>query len=241
MNDRNISFYNEWAERELCNNLRHVILRWKATNLANLFLRTLKINEVESVCEIGGAEGTVLYYVSQVINAKKIVNFEISEKFCKVGNHEYPNIDFNNLEFSENEADYNLIILSDIIEHINDEDQFLAMVAAHCDYVLLKIPIEKCAETTIAPFLPHHEDRNRFKYGPTHYNGHLRGYTISQAKKIISKYFLILDSLDSDVLFFYGTQKRLLIKKWIGSKGSIFLFGGALFILGKSKTPSQKK
>lgn len=128
-----------------------------------------------------------------------------------------------------------MIILSDILEHVDNDDLFLDLVRKHCKYAVFKIPIEKCIETDLNYWFRKQSISENLKYGPEHYNGHLRGYTFHQAKSKISKYFDVIDSIESDVLFFYGTVKRNQYKRLLGSKISSLTFGGAFFALGVSK------
>jgi hypothetical protein len=236
MNNNQRIFYDHWAASELNNPQRDTILKWKAVNLANLFLRTVGTKTISSVCEIGGAEGIILNQIGHILGANQSVNYDLSSVFCATGSQMFPHIQFNNYEFTGNNDFYDLIILSDIIEHVENENDFLAMISKHCQYVLFKIPIEKCFEYYLTFLLKPRGEFSSLRYGPNHYNGHLRGYTINQAKNTIKKHFKILDSHYCDVLFFYKGKKRLRLKKLVGVRGTMLLFGGALFILAKTKT-----
>ena len=215
-------FYEKWAKNHKDDPQRENILKWKAINLANLFLRTLNNQTIKLLCEIGGAEGTVLDTINQTLKAKKVINYELSKEFCITGKKKYPNINFVNKEFSNQSQNYDIIILSDIIEHIENESEFLKLVANHCQYALIKIPIEICL-------------LSKNKYGKNHPNGHLRGYTISSTIRKVSQFFNILDYEISDSLFFYGTRKQKLFRKIFGKRIAMFLWGGNIFILAKSK------
>lgn len=232
-------FYDQWAKRTLENPRRKAILMWKAVNLANLFFRTLKQEVIYSVCEVGGSEGILLNTLGYLLGARELVNYELSSEFCEVGQAQYPNIKFINSEFSAPvQADYDIIVLSDIVEHIEDEDRFLKDVSASCRFALFKMPIEKCINATIADlrYLMRGKTKpEELRYGPGHYNGHLRGYTLRQAQASISKHFHILDVQVSDVTYFYGSWKRRFLKRWLGTRSTIWFFGGALFALGEGK------
>lgn len=229
-------FYETWAKRELDNPQRKTILKWKAVNMANLILRTLKDEPVYSVCEVGGAEGIVLTTIGHLIEADELVNYELSSVFCETGKLEYPNIQFINAEFGTDGKTYDLIVLSDIIEHVENDDIFLEMISKRCRFAVFKVPIEKCVtEADLFYKLRGRSKPEQFCYGPAHINGHLRGYTLKQAKSSIARYFSILDFTESDVLYFYGTSKRSWFRSWLGAKPAIWIFGGALFVLGRSK------
>jgi hypothetical protein len=229
-------FYNQWADNQLKDPQREVILKWKSINLANLFLRNLKEQSVQTICEIGGGEGIVLNSIGQMLNADKLVNYELSSRFCEVGQRTYADIQFKNTEFGLDDDLYDIIILSDIVEHVEDENKLLEAVSKRCRFALFKMPIETCLVDTDLFYLLRGMTRpHDHRYGPEHYNGHLRGYTVSKAFSSIGKFFTVLDHQLSDTLDFYGTRNQIRIKNLFGTKIIIWLFGGALFVLGGKK------
>ena len=229
--------YERWAEYQLDDPRRLAILKWKAVNLANLFFRMLPNEKVSSIAEVGGAEGIVLNAVGELLAATELVDYDISSRFCQVGRVQYPHIKFVNSPFpGSTRSFYDIIVLSDIIEHVENEDQFLQDVAASCRFALIKMPIEECImENDLLRAAVGRRKREDERYGPGHYNRHLRGYTVRQAKASIARYFSILDMQLSDTLYFYGTPKSRFLKRMLGTLVAVKLFGGALFILGESK------
>ncbi len=189
MNDQVGEFYDNWSIEQLSDSDRTRILKWKAVNLAGLFLRTVKDPQISTVCEIGGAEGIILDTVGRILNVERLDNFEISLVFCQRGSKIYPQINFINEEFLKQEREfYDLIICSDILEHIENEKYFLEAVSLKCRYALLKIPLEKCLINSDLWFRLHGKKKpDNQKYGPHNYNGHLRGYTIPEAKSLVKK------------------------------------------------------
>lgn len=235
--------YEQWAERQLNDSRRRAILKWKAVNLANLFFRTLPNEKVSSIAEVGGAEGIVLNTVGRLLAATELVNYDTSSRFCQVGRVQYPHIKFVNSPFpGSTRSLYDIIVLSDIIEHVENEERFLQDIAASCRFALVKMPIEECImENDLLRAAMGRRKREDERYGPGHYNGHLRGYTVRQAKASIARYFSILDMQISDTLYFGSrSPKRCFLKRILGTCGAVRLFGGALFILGKSRHSSRK-
>lgn len=227
-------FYNDWAIKELENNKRKRILKWKATNLLTLYFRNPEI-ECETICEIGGAEAIVLDTIHSQIGSTTANNFDISKIFCDVGEKIYPDISFRNYDFLKKPEFHDLVVLSDITEHVDDDQIFLEKVSEYCKYVLIKIPIEKCFfSSKLFHLLAFKKIPATLKYGPDHVNGHLRGYTVGQAKKYVSKYYEILDYNLSEVLYFNSNRMKRLIRKLFGKHIYILLYGGAFFGLGKS-------
>lgn len=88
----------------------------------------------------------------------------------------YPEINFyaSNFEsFFDKCSKYDLTILSDIVEHVEDDLLLLKKTAKVSKYILLNLPLEKCEE---------YENR---KYGPKDHEGHLRAYSYEDAEKLV--------------------------------------------------------
>ena len=232
----NQEFYDKWAQIQSKSPFRETILKWKAVNLANLFLRTLKDQAVHHICEIGGAEGTVVNHVGYLLDAKEMINYEPSTEFCKLGASIYPDVAFINTEFRGQETKFDLIILSDILEHIGNEKNFLRNVSQSCQFALFKIPIEKClTQMDFVYWMRGRKKPPELQFGAEHMNGHLRGYTRQEGLKSVSRFFHILDTQSVEVTWFYKSRTAAMMKRWFGTGLGILFFGGALFVLGKSK------
>jgi SAM-dependent methyltransferase len=231
-----INFYNNWAKSQLEDEIqREPKLKWKAINLLNLLLRNGEIT-FNAVCEIGGSEGIVLDIITKVINSKINVNYEISDVFCEIGRTKYKNIKYINKDFLDNPEYFDLVILSDIVEHVEDDDLFLNTISRYCKYLVIKIPIEKSFFSSgFYQTMRFKKIPEEMKFGKNHINGHLRGYTIRQAINYLSKYYNIIDLEISDVYFFNPSKKKRILKKLFGEKIFILLYGGAFFAFGESK------
>jgi len=235
-------FYEDWAGRQAEDTARATILKWKAVNLANLYLRTLKGTTVRSLCEIGGAEGTIVHTVGDILGVERRVNYELTATFCRIGRDLYPEVEFINSEFTGREPEpFDLMVCSDILEHVEDERDFLAAVGRSCRYALFKIPVEKCLIGTDPWFWLHGQGKPaKYRYGPGHYNGHLRGYTVGQAHACLAPAFRLLDAQLSSVTYFYGSPLERQVERLLGVRATVWLFGGAVFALGESRShPSE--
>ena len=69
---------------------------------------------------------------------------------------------------------FDVVVLSDIVEHIDDDVGFLRAAGSHAKTVLLNLPLENCWAT-----------RGR-KYGPGDPSGHLRAYGIADARRLLA-------------------------------------------------------
>ncbi len=228
-------FYEGWANQQMRDKSRVAVLKWKAVNFLNLLLRN-KLEHFNTICEIGGAEGILLDTLDKVIDIKNIDNYDISRTFCDAGKILYPKIHFKNYEFSDNPIFYDLVLLSDITEHVENDHAFLNTICKYSNYTLIKIPIEKSIINSVFfHAIRFKKIPETLKYGEKHVNGHLRGYTIRSAHKLVSKYFSIIDHEISDVAYFNPSRKKTWLKRVAGKRTFVRIYGGAYFALGESR------
>jgi len=189
--------YNDFARKIIEKDSKYrKIVKYIHINLSKLIPENV-ISEIESIAEVGGACGHVLNYYKIFFekrgnNIKKVVNFEISREFIDYGKRLYKFIEFYEGDFMNNwnkKGKFDLIILSDIIEHIEEDDVFLEKVSKISKYVFVYIPCEDNLLNTILEFI-----KKREKIGMNHPSGHLRKYNIAKCEKLLSKHFYILNS-----------------------------------------------
>jgi hypothetical protein len=171
------------------------------------------------------------------LKAKRLVNYDLSSEFVRLGKLKFPHVDFNNSEFSGLGESFDIVILSDILEHVLNPDDLLNDIANRCKYVLLKMPIEECLLSKKWAFLLRlkRKPANMY-YGKQHVNGHLRGYTLRSALESIGESFQLVDYYPTDISFYYRRSKKFdSLRSWLGLRFLIDVFGGSVFILGKSK------
>lgn len=235
--DFNSQFYSAWAEKQLEDPFREIVLQWKAIHLASLFKRNFPHERPGSICEIGGAEGTVLSVVGGLLGARDQFNYEPSSEFCDAGRGKYPGIHFLNSLFRGNGDRYDVVILSDILEHVEDEDTLLVDASARCRFVLIKMPIERSLSVSVLGYLLRGKTKPpEMVFGPRHYNAHLRGYTVRSALSIIRNRLELIEWFAIDHSFYYrGSARFALLRKWIGLSPLMRIFGGSLFILARGK------
>ncbi len=144
MNNSSEEFeYDSWAEKQINDKKRSSTLVWKAQQMASLVPSG---HVFESALEIGCAEGIVINKLHELLSIKKCYGVDISPIFLTIGKEKYPYIEFiqisgMKLPFANKSID--LIILSDIIEHIKNIDSFMAEVRRVGKRVLMKIPLDK--------------------------------------------------------------------------------------------------
>jgi len=214
--------------------MRDIILEWKAVHLARLFRINLSNTQIKSICEIGGAEGNVISSVGRFLGATILDCYELSEEFCRIGSERNKNVNFINGNFDQCKSDYDICILSDITEHVENDDALLSKVRSKCRYVLLKMPIELCVASASWRYRLQGTTKPPEKqFGKEHYNGHLRGYTVKSALALVERHFQIIDYYLLDPSFYNrGGTHFARLRQWIGLKPFTWLVGGSLFVLG---------
>lgn len=135
--------YERYASRLLDGGRRQEVLSWKADVLSAIVPAGYAF---DSALEIGCAEGIVLARLGELLHIKRCVGLDVSETFLSYGRSLYPHIDFRltrskTLPFPDQSID--LIILSDIIEHVQDVSLFLQEVRRVGRYILVKLPMEQ--------------------------------------------------------------------------------------------------
>jgi hypothetical protein len=237
MREFDSQFYSAWAKKQLEDPFREIVLQWKAIHLAGLFKRYFPQERPGSICEIGGAEGTVLSVVGGLLGARDQFNYEPSSEFCDAGRGKYPGIHFLNSMFRGNGDRYDIVILSDILEHVEDEGTLLADAGARCRFVLLKMPIEKSlAVSRLGYLLRGHTKPSEMVFGPRHYNAHLRGYTVGSALSIVRSHLEVIEWYAVDHSFSYkGSARFAVLRKLLGLSPLMRIFGGSLFVVARGR------
>jgi hypothetical protein len=232
----NSQFYGAWARRQLEDRPREIELRWKAIHLACLFRRNLPHERPVSICEVGGAEGIVLSEVGGLLGARDLFNYEPGREFCNAGRARYPGIRFLNTVFG-GDARYDVVILSDILEHVEDQGALLDDAGARCRFTLIKMPIERSLSVSPLGYLLRGKAKPpEMSFGPAHYNGHLRGYTVRSALSVVRSRLEVVDWYAIDHSFYYrGSARFALLRRWIGLTPLMRIFGGSLFLLARGR------
>jgi hypothetical protein len=234
-NEFDSGFYAAWAEKQLHDPLREIVLHWKAVHLASLFRRRFPEERPHTICEIGGAEGTVLFSVGGFLDARDLHNYEPVPRLREAGRAKYPGMHFPAGTFNGGSDPYDIVILSDILEHVEDDAALLADASARCRFALIKMPIER--SISVSPFGYFLRGTRRPAHmvpGHGHYNGHLRCYKTAQALSTVRKSMEVIDWYALDHSFYYrGSARFAFFRRWMGMSPLLRIFGGSLFILAR--------
>ncbi len=130
-----------------------------------------------SILEVGSAIGFLLANVPFETKNDNRFGIDISKENIVAAKKTYPDIDFyaGTIQsfFEKKSKSFDLVILSDILEHLEDEKEMLIEVSKNTKNILLNLPLEKCEEN---------EDR---VYGVEDIEGHLRSYSLDDTLELI--------------------------------------------------------
>ncbi len=125
-----------------------------------------------SIAEIGCATGEIIGTFPGA-DIKHRVGFDISPLNIRVAQQRFPKVTFRAGDFRSSIEKFDLVILSDILEHIPDEVEFLRDAAQIAKVVLVNLPLEKCFMFLFR------------QYGPDDTSGHLRNYSLSDGLQLL--------------------------------------------------------
>ena len=103
-------------------------------------------HSVMSYADIGCGNGGVfaaLYagLVQGGFPLRRAVGYDIASAW-KATAAKYPPVEFKQLDFLEDETEFDLATLNDVLEHVTSPHLLLAGVARRCRYVALHIPLD---------------------------------------------------------------------------------------------------
>jgi SAM-dependent methyltransferase len=173
------SDYFEFRNNEDKNREYQMIIDWKKQHLCNCVPDNLKFS---NILEVGCAFGALLNIVSKKLNITNSFGIDIASSNIEMAKKNFPDYKFYegtleslNIISILDAGRFDLVLLSDIVEHIPDDRTFLKTISRYADYVLLNLPLEKSFVT-----------RNR-NYGEDDPSGHLHCYGLNDALLLIEK------------------------------------------------------
>jgi len=230
--------YDSWAEKAIITTDRKG-QEWNYTNFIKVINDTGLLKKIKSIAEVGGADG---YNLSQIVKescAIEVTNYELAKPHVEKGRAEHPEIKFVQGDFMKIDAEpVDLIMFSDVVEHVEDDEKFMEKCARCGRYGLFKIPVEDAYYIKLQIVAG-----RRVPPGPNHPSGHIRDYTYGGAIALVGKYFEVLAVEYPDYTevtpkntffgkmhaFMFGASRR------ISSGLCSALFGGPIFVLCKSR------
>ena len=171
-----VSFRNDTSRREDYS----ITVDWKVRKLIQLIPEGFK---VENILEVGCAFGVLLNDIADRLHLKNRLGIDISGNNIEAAKKLYPECKFfhgtledfiNVIPDDIQNRRYDLVVLSDVVEHIPDDLGFMKIVQNLTSYVLINLPLEKSFNT-----------RNR-QYGEQDPSGHLRCYDEEDARLLVT-------------------------------------------------------
>jgi len=154
---------------------------WKAAKITGILRRYMPgIDAGFSVCDIGCGSGGVLRELRKTYPRAVLTGYDIAadaEKFWKTpenGNIEFVHADF----LKSNRKKYDLILITDVIEHVENPFEFLSGVSVRADNFIFYIPLDLSALSVARekPILRAREE-----------TGHIHYFTKSIALKLLKE------------------------------------------------------
>ncbi len=148
-------------------------VEWKIPHLMNAIPYDFTPNSVVEVgCFCGHLIGNML------VNGKsdfERYGYDINSNAIEIARKNYVGVDFFCEDAFETNRKFDLLILSDIVEHIEDDIGFLNKSRSISGAVVLNLPLEKSISTA------------KREYGFSDPSGHLRAYSLKDALALIEK------------------------------------------------------
>jgi len=148
---------------------------WKNRYLRSLFPEGW---EPRTIVDVGCSTGDLIGRFPVQDDTVSRWGVDVSRKNIEFARRAYPECNFFAGEFSDFVAAkggvrIDAVILSDVLEHVEDDRELLAEAGSVSEVVLVNIPMEKCWVNA------------RRRYGPNDRSGHLRAYGLDSVHSLI--------------------------------------------------------
>ncbi|CAN7699124.1 class I SAM-dependent methyltransferase [Variovorax sp. LjRoot130] len=175
--------------------------------LPNLMRLLSSSRQLRTVLEIGCATGELIAALPVVPGARK-VGMDISAANIAVASARYPDIEFHCSDSNALQGvEFDAVIMSDVLEHVPHDQEFLRAAAQLGDVVLVNLPLED-------NWLNWRRD-----YGVNDVSGHLRKYSLADGMRLFE--LAGLDVLTHTQVWFHETAaehaRRALREQRLGS------------------------
>jgi len=155
-------------------NAKRIALEVEHFKIPNLLAVLPENFAYRSVAEIGCATGELIGTFPRT-DIQLQIGFDISPLNIHAAQQRFPWVTFRGGDFRSCTDEYDLVILSDILEHVPDDVDFLRAAAGMGKMVLVNLPLERCLMNSFR------------KYGPNDPSGHLRSYTLADGLRLFEQ------------------------------------------------------
>ena len=147
------------------------VREFKIPNLISVLPPSFKY---KTIGEIGCATGEIIATFPG-IDISRRVGFDLSELNVECAKNRFPNATFVADPGQFYRERYDLVILSDVLEHVPDDVQLLREASTVAKILLINLPLEKCLTYMFR------------RYGPDDPSGHLRWYSLSDGLRLFDR------------------------------------------------------
>ena len=158
---------------------REIQLEARAFKVPNLLLALPDSADYSLVAEIGCATGEVLAAFPDrhpsLGHPIRKIGFDISPLNVAAATARYPDIQFLSENFADSGVTADVVVLSDLLEHVPDDAGLLRDAGKMARFVLINLPLED-----------NWLNRNR-DYGIDDESGHLRAYSLSDGFELVAR------------------------------------------------------
>lgn len=193
------------------------------------------------IVEVGCGAGGILKELSKLDpGIKKLTGFDISPHAINLAkSKEDGKIQFFNKDFTEENQKTNLLLVIDVIEHVDDYYNFLRKLLNKGDHFIFHIPLDLCCRTILKP---HVLFGHRKSVGHIHYftEEMVHWFLKDIGYEIIDWHFTkpIIDFKEVDTLKAKVKKKLRNFSYWINPSLSSKLWGGySMLILARGDYP----
>jgi len=139
---------------------------WKARHIEQIIHK----NHVPhaTICEVGCGTGEILLSLSAAFPGSRLTGYEIAQHaYERASRKQTSAVQFNHGDILQTEAGpFDVLILADVIEHVEDYISFLKRIKAFAQYKILHIPLDLSVQSVLrsTPILSQREGVGHIHY-----------------------------------------------------------------------------
>jgi SAM-dependent methyltransferase len=160
----NASMYDDGSYRENNPDWHAIDSRWKAKLIASMLARNSV--EFDSCVEVGCGAGQVLAHLAELIPGKAYTGYDVSPDAAALWRSPQPvPVSYHLADFRATSEAYDLLLLIDVFEHVEDYMGFLRSVSQRARWFVFHIPLEM----QVSALLRDRQLHSRHQVGHLHY------------------------------------------------------------------------